>query len=161
MKPAQMAGHSLKPPYHGAMDFSHCSPPVRGKQAKEVCGLARQVENSQASKPARHGRPTFNANPVKRPRKEPVVYFAQAANGLIKIGTTGFIDERMKILAGQSPVAITLLATVQGARADEFVYHARFAAHRRHGEWFEPHPDILAEIARLNNAGYRCRRAAA
>lgn len=31
----------------------------------------------------------------------------------------------------------------------ERAYHAMFKAHRLHGEWFEPHPDILAEIARL------------
>lgn len=30
-------------------------------------------------------------------------------------------------------------------------YHLRFAAHRHgKGEWFSPHPDILAEIERLN-----------
>ena len=29
-------------------------------------------------------------------------------------------------------------------------YHPRFAEHRLHGEWFHPHPDILAEIDRLN-----------
>ncbi len=34
------------------------------------------------------------------------------------------------------------IATEQG-------YHGRFKAHRLHGEWFAPHPDILAEIARF------------
>jgi len=36
--------------------------------------------------------------------------------------------------------------------AFERAYHRQFAAHRLHGEWFAPHPDILAEIDRLKEA---------
>lgn len=97
----------------------------------------------------RRGRATFNVKEVKSPPKKHVVYFVQADCGPIKIGTTGNIEWRLKTLEGQSPVPVKLLATTSGQRLDEYAYHARFAAHRLHGEWFSPHPDLLAEIARL------------
>jgi hypothetical protein len=40
-----------------------------------------------------------------------------------------------------------VLATVRGNF--EVAYHRLFAEHRAFGEWFEPHPDILAEVDRL------------
>lgn len=97
----------------------------------------------------RGGMPTFNVKQVKRPPERPVVYFVATDCGRIKIGTTKFIAQRMDILRGQSPVALTLLATVRGDRATEHEYHARFAAHRLHGEWFTRCPEIETEIARL------------
>jgi hypothetical protein len=51
-----------------------------------------------------------------------------------------------------SPVRLSILALTTGARDVERSYHERFAAHRLHGEWFAPHPDILAEIDRLTTA---------
>lgn len=101
-------------------------------------------------KTRRQGGPTLCVTLVKRRPKKHVVYFIQASCGPIKIGTTGDIEYRLAILRGQSPVQVELLATVPGKRVEEFEYHRRFAAHRLHGEWFEPHPDILAEIARLS-----------
>jgi hypothetical protein len=98
--------------------------------------------------PVRKGA-TFNVRAVERPPKEHVVYFVQAATGQIKIGTTAYLERRLAILRGQSPVEITLLANVSGKRVDEYALHTQFAAHRLHGEWFEPHPDILAEIDRV------------
>lgn len=32
----------------------------------------------------------------------------------------------------------------------ERAYHERFMKHHLRGDWFSPHPDILAEIERLN-----------
>ena len=93
---------------------------------------------------------TFNVAPVKQRVKEPVVYFVQAENGRIKIGNTKYLETRLAIMRGQSPITIELLATVKGGRREEFAYHARFAAYRLHGEWFEPHHDILNEISQIN-----------
>ena len=101
--------------------------------------------------PGLRGKPTFNVTVVKRPPRKPVVYFVQAENGLIKIGSTNYIEDRMKSLSSQSPLGLTLLATVRGDRAKEFAYHLRFAAHRLHGEWFQRCPEIEAEIERLNS----------
>lgn len=99
--------------------------------------------------PIRKGGPTRNVTKVKQRPKTPVVYFIRAETGLIKIGHTNYIASRMVTLVGQSPVTLELLATVHGSQMDERAYHARFAAHRAHGEWFEPAPAILEEIARL------------
>lgn len=97
----------------------------------------------------RRGVPTFNVTPVKYPPKRHVVYFVEASNGLIKIGTTANIEWRLASLQAQSPLPLKLLATVPGKRADEFAYHRLFAQHRAHGEWFQPSPSLLAEIERL------------
>lgn len=93
---------------------------------------------------------TFNVKDMRRPKVH-TIYFVRAANGPIKIGTTGYLDGRLKQLGTQSPVAIELLASCPGDRADEHAYHRQFAEHRLHGEWFDPHPDILAEIERLSS----------
>lgn len=94
------------------------------------------------------GKPTVNVRNVDSGKKRAVIYFVQAETGPIKIGSTSYLASRMVTLRGQSPVALTLLATMEGDRTAEFRLHARFAAHRLHGEWFAPHPDILAEIER-------------
>lgn len=82
-------------------------------------------------------------------RASTTVYFIEAETGLIKIGASHNPDQRIKELRAMSPVKLTILATVSGRIGDERAYHKQFAAHRSHGEWFHPHPDILAEITRL------------
>ncbi len=94
---------------------------------------------------------TFNVTPVKQKPVCPVVYFVQATNGLIKIGNTKQLKWRFESLQGQSPLPLEILATTPGNRTVEFAYHATFAEHRQHGEWFKPAPELLAEIDRLNN----------
>lgn len=121
------------------------SPSVSGKHGVEnvdVPGLSGK----------RKGLPTFNVKPVETRPRDHVVYFVQAECGLIKIGTTADIEWRMKSLRGQSPVPLTLLATVPGRRTEEHEFHRRFAAHRLHGEWFKRCPEIEAEIVRLGGA---------
>ena len=78
------------------------------------------------------------------------VYFVSGAGGAVKIGfTTLEVRKRISQFAVGSPVALVVLATVEGTMRLEAEYHRRFAAHRLQGEWFSPHPDILAEIDRL------------
>jgi hypothetical protein len=78
-----------------------------------------------------------------------VVYFIGAYRGLIKIGVARDVRARLRTLQTGSGVPLTLLTAVPGSFALERHYHARFAAYRRHGEWFERHPTLLAEIRRL------------
>jgi hypothetical protein len=76
------------------------------------------------------------------------VYFVQAHCGSIKIGRARDVQFRLKELQCANPHKLTLLAVaVDGG--NEVQYHRKFAAHRLLGEWFAPHPDILAEIERL------------
>lgn len=77
------------------------------------------------------------------------VYFVQSMTGEIKIGMATNIKSRLKSLQTANPSKLVLLAHVHGGPPQERAYHRQFAAHRLHGEWFSPHPDILAEIARL------------
>jgi hypothetical protein len=77
------------------------------------------------------------------------VYFIGGESGLVKIGWSGRPKERLASLKTASPVRLAILAQVRGPYAMETEYHRRFASHRRHGEWFERHPDILTEIERL------------
>jgi hypothetical protein len=80
-----------------------------------------------------------------------VVYFIQARDRTIKIGSGKDVRRRMHNLQVAHAYPLKLLAVASGGLSAEYRYHARFAAHRLHGEWFSPHPDILAEIERLTN----------
>lgn len=87
------------------------------------------------------------------PESEGLVYFYGYTNRKIKIGHTRFPDMRIRTLRYSSGVwAQSFLATVDGGRDLERAYHERFAEHR-HGksEWFDPAPEILAEIERLES----------
>lgn len=81
---------------------------------------------------------------------EEFVYFVGASIGAIKIGTSRRLERRLSDLQRGSPVILGFLAITVGGKDTESEYHRLFATHRAHGEWFERHPDILAEIERLN-----------
>jgi len=85
--------------------------------------------------------------------KHPDLYFIRSESGPIKIGISVDPQKRLKTLQTAHPFRLELLCVFAGAGKKEANYHSRFAAHRLHGEWFEPHPDILAEITRLNAEG--------
>lgn len=78
------------------------------------------------------------------------LYFIASESGPIKIGISVNVEKRLKQLQTSHPYPLKVLAVVKAAGMQEFAYHERFAAHRLHGEWFARHPDILAEINRLN-----------
>lgn len=76
------------------------------------------------------------------------IYFVQhGETGAIKIGYTALaIEKRIASLQTAASAPLKLLATLSGDRATERDLHQRFAAHRRSGEWFDPHPDITAFV---------------
>ena len=87
-----------------------------------------------------------------RERKAQWIYFIGAGDGEpIKVGRANNIKRRLSVIQSGNPKRLTVLASYfsDDPIAAEQAYHARFAAHRLHGEWFAPHPDILSEIARL------------
>lgn len=87
------------------------------------------------------------------PRPQPevaTIYFIGPDGGPIKIGYASRLKFRLRDLQNANAYPLIVHATIDGAISLENEYHRRFAAHRLHGEWFEPHPDILAEIDRLN-----------
>lgn len=81
-----------------------------------------------------------------------LTYFIGGDVGAIKIGRSVNPEKRLKEFQAGSPIVLRILATRQGAQREP-MYHRHFKAHRLHGEWFDRHPDILAEIDRLNNVG--------
>lgn len=73
------------------------------------------------------------------------VYFIQVgADGPIKIGYSLRPEERVKAIQADMPWPIHLIGCVPGNPATERIIHVFFAAHRIRGEWFHPHPDVLA-----------------
>ena len=82
-----------------------------------------------------------------------VVYFAKnMEDGLIKIGTSGNVENRISALCRPSKGVrcdVKLVAVAKGSLAKERAYHAMFSASRVFGEWFSPTDDIIKEIALL------------
>lgn len=76
---------------------------------------------------------------------EPWVYFMRREN-FIKIGTTYNLRQRASVLNA------TVLAKTPGSYSEEKLMHKRFASLRRHGEWFEPGPELIALINELRKA---------
>lgn len=77
------------------------------------------------------------------------VYFVQALRlGLVKIGIARDVPSRMAALQTGSPDTLTLIGAIStnAPCSLEKTLHMRFAAHRRHGEWFEPAEELLAYL---------------
>lgn len=70
-------------------------------------------------------------------------------SGLIKIGMSNNPENRRAALSASGEHDMEILLTLRDGCL-EGCYHQHFANLRVHGEWFEPHPDILAEIERLS-----------
>ena len=111
--------------------------------------MLRDIDDFYAIQ-AETSRPIITCN---IPRGEPpYVYFIQAGVGPIKIGLTVNPEVRLSGLQTANSEVLRLVAAQLGGRRLEMDYHNQFKAHHIRGEWFTPHPDILAEIGRLNRA---------
>lgn len=77
------------------------------------------------------------------------VYFVQPVDGgPIKIGIAANVASRLSGLQTGSPVELRVLGIIPGVRPSrEAELHERFASTRKHGEWFEPTPELMAYIA--------------
>jgi len=95
--------------------------------------------------------PVQGYTPPPQPPKIATIYFIGPFDGPIKIGYAKKLSLRLRNLRLASAFPLHVWATVEAEITLEREYHKRFAAHRLHGEWFERHPDILAEIDRLQN----------
>lgn len=80
-------------------------------------------------------------------------YFVADGRGAVKIGATGDVDARIKILQAHNSGNLRLLAKVRGGEALESAYHSWFARHRTSNEWFAIHPEIMAEVEYLYKLG--------
>lgn len=79
-----------------------------------------------------------------------IIYFLESGDR-VKIGFTTDTKERISALSTASPVPLKLIGTVKGGMIYERQLHKRFAAYRRHGEWFKLTPELRAEIEGILN----------
>lgn len=79
------------------------------------------------------------------------VYFLRSERThAIKIGyTAGRVEDRMVSLQTAHPYKLEVLGVSRGNREYEKSLHKRFEKFRLEGEWFDPHPDLLAFISVL------------
>jgi hypothetical protein len=72
-----------------------------------------------------------------------MIYFVEAVGvGLIKIGVTGSLPERMRTLRAMSPVPLRCLGVMEGGIAEEEYMHGIFGHVCSHDEWFWPVPPL-------------------
>lgn len=72
-----------------------------------------------------------------------MIYAVRTTDGLIKIGHTTHLNNRMRSFGGLKH----LLALKPGTRADELALHASLDGHAHHGrEYYNPDPEVLAVV---------------
>jgi hypothetical protein len=76
-------------------------------------------------------------------------FMRDRVSGFIKIGMALNPHERRARLSSSGRRDMEILLTLRDGNL-EGCYHQHFADLCVGGEWFEPHPDILAEIERLS-----------
>jgi hypothetical protein len=82
-----------------------------------------------------------------KPGGKSEVYFIQNEQAnMIKIGFSTDVNRRLDSLQTASPHPLQLMLSVPGSLQDEHSLHRLFDSCRGHGEWFEPHPDLLEFI---------------
>jgi hypothetical protein len=86
------------------------------------------------------------------PYEREAVYFVQAKQGgPIKIGVSSDVPKRIRAIQTTSPAELLVLRVIpSGGRELERKLHESFAAHRLHGEWFEPAQELLDYIRDLS-----------
>ncbi len=73
----------------------------------------------------------------------PCVYAVRTDDGLVKIGHSTDLANRIKAYGGWD----ALLVAVPGTRDDEASLHQQFAKHRAHGrEFYTPHAEVMAFV---------------
>lgn len=81
------------------------------------------------------------------------IYFVQRADGLIKIGYSSSLDNRITQLR-KSHEGLEVLKVINGDRRLERELHYQFQSCQEYGEWFRPDPILLDAIAKMD-AGRR------
>lgn len=92
-----------------------------------------------------------HANTYERVKRPSFVYFLES-DGLIKIGYSIDPVNRVKSIRQNWPNPIRVLKVISGNWCMEQGFHAQFAAHRRNGEWFARHPELVEFIDSLEPA---------
>jgi hypothetical protein len=112
-------------------------------QEASMSGTARQQE----SRLRRRDMVRCGLDPDAR---ETVIYFIQSEHGgPVKIGHADDLAKRLVGLQTARPDKLVVLATAPGSVRDERAIHAAFAHFREKGEWFSPHPSVMAAVSHV------------
>lgn len=74
------------------------------------------------------------------------VYFIQAEDGPIKIGTTREPEARLRHFQAHNAHEVYFLGVFPSTARHERLLHSRLCRHRIRGEWYEPHDDVYDAI---------------
>lgn len=80
-----------------------------------------------------------------------VVYFAQRADGAVKIGFTDDVQRRLRELRPEHG-PLELLATIPGDKRTEGAFHRLYAEARLDGEWFRETPMLRVFIGQIRRS---------
>ena len=75
--------------------------------------------------------------------------YAISGGGLVKIGTSQSVTNRLRAIQSCSPVPLTLLASGHGGTTEERALHRYYATQRQHGEWFSLSNEQTEELIQL------------
>lgn len=80
-----------------------------------------------------------------------MIYFIRGQrSGMVKIGSTENLKERLRALKVGSPERLEIMALMEGGAEEERRLHETFAECRSNGEWFHPRTELLAFIEKLS-----------
>lgn len=80
------------------------------------------------------------------------VYFARRSDGLIKIGSSMNVKQRLAQLSAGTAESLELLGHIDGSYLFEKQIHRKLAAHCKYGEWFSPSEEVVKCIDDLIRA---------
>jgi predicted GIY-YIG superfamily endonuclease len=96
------------------------------------------------------GLPPSNEPRAKKERKKEAgfVYFIQADNGLVKIGRTKDIQQRLDHFTAKLPYKLELVHSIKSNDSVELekVFHEKYHDKRKRGEWFDLNTSDLKEV---------------
>jgi hypothetical protein len=80
-----------------------------------------------------------------------MIYFMQTGTeGLVKIGKSTDVNFRIETIQSWEPSALHIIRTLDAPDWVERWLHRQFAPHRKRGEWFKFHPDMLTIVPQEN-----------
>lgn len=122
---------------------------IRGQLYAHVCGWAK---HQRVDKPGKPRVPAEN-EPEAHPARPWVTYVVRLGeSGPIKIGKAIDVDARIAKLQTGCPEKLHVIKVI--GKNIEAELHRRFADYRKHGEWFDPAPELVDFFAKESFANH-------
>lgn len=120
--------------------------------ADSTCSTACSSGTAFAGSTTRPGKGRYRRRPGRRGDESGVcVYFIKCdLTGLVKIGTSAMVAQRLSQLQVGSPTPLRLIGYALGSLEEEYAIHDRHRARWSHGEWFRmTDEETAAELGAL------------